>query len=70
MKLHEFQAKEVLAAFGVPVPKGFVCASADEVEKAYRVAKVEERRRFVEQQDARLLGEGSGEHGALALASG
>jgi succinyl-CoA synthetase beta subunit len=34
MKLHEFQAKEVLAAFGVPVPKGFVCTSADEVEKA------------------------------------
>jgi succinyl-CoA synthetase beta subunit len=34
MKLHEFQAKEVLAGFGVPVPKGFVCTSADEVEKA------------------------------------
>jgi succinyl-CoA synthetase beta subunit len=34
MKLHEFQAKEVLAAFGVPVPKGFVCTSAEEVEKA------------------------------------
>jgi len=34
MKLHEYQAKEVLAGFGVPVPKGFVCASADEVEKA------------------------------------
>jgi succinyl-CoA synthetase beta subunit len=34
MKLHEFQAKEVLATFGVPVPKGFVCTSADEVEKA------------------------------------
>ncbi len=36
MKLHEFQAKEVLGAFGVPVPKGYVCASADEVEKAAR----------------------------------
>jgi succinyl-CoA synthetase beta subunit len=36
MKLHEFQAKEVLAGFGVPVPKGFVCATADEVEKAAR----------------------------------
>jgi succinyl-CoA synthetase beta subunit len=34
MKLHEYQAKEVLAAFGVPVPKGVVCTTADEVEKA------------------------------------
>jgi succinyl-CoA synthetase beta subunit len=34
MKLHEHQAKEVLAGFGVPVPKGFVCTTADEVEKA------------------------------------
>jgi succinyl-CoA synthetase beta subunit len=36
MKLHEFQAKEVLAGLGVPVPKGYVCTSADEVEKAAR----------------------------------
>ena len=36
MKLHEFQAKEVLSGFGVPVPRGYVCTSADEVEKAAR----------------------------------
>jgi succinyl-CoA synthetase beta subunit len=34
MKLHEHQAKEVLGAFGVPVPKGHVCTTADDVEKA------------------------------------
>jgi succinyl-CoA synthetase beta subunit len=34
MKLHEYQAKEVLGAFGVNVPKGVVCTTADEVEKA------------------------------------
>src|SRR5207244_12308512 len=34
MKLHEHQAKEVLAAFGVVVPRGFACTSADEVERA------------------------------------
>ena len=34
MKLHEYQAKEVLGAFGVNVPKGIVCTTADEVEKA------------------------------------
>ncbi len=30
MKVHEFQAKQILAAFGVPVPNGRVAASADE----------------------------------------
>ena len=30
MKIHEFQAKQVLAQFGVPVPKGRVAASADD----------------------------------------
>jgi succinyl-CoA synthetase beta subunit len=34
MKLHEYQAKEVLGGFGVNVPKGIVCTTADEVEKA------------------------------------
>jgi succinyl-CoA synthetase beta subunit len=30
MKIHEFQAKRVLAEFGVPVPKGRVATSADD----------------------------------------
>ena len=30
MKIHEFQAKQVLAQFGVAVPKGRIAASADE----------------------------------------
>ena len=30
MKIHEFQAKQILAKYGVPVPKGRVAASADE----------------------------------------
>lgn len=32
MKLHEYQAKEVLARFGVPVPKGRVATTPDEAE--------------------------------------
>ena len=28
MKLHEYQAKELLAGYGVPVPQGHVAASA------------------------------------------
>jgi succinyl-CoA synthetase beta subunit len=32
MKIHEFQAKQILAGFGVPVPNGRVAASADEAQ--------------------------------------
>ncbi|MQC25457.1 MAG: ADP-forming succinate--CoA ligase subunit beta [Chloroflexi bacterium] len=32
MKLHEYQAKEVLARFGVPVPQGRVATTPDEAE--------------------------------------
>jgi succinyl-CoA synthetase beta subunit len=32
MKIHEFQAKQILAEFGVPVPKGRVAKSADEAK--------------------------------------
>ncbi|MEL0150898.1 MAG: ADP-forming succinate--CoA ligase subunit beta [Rhodobiaceae bacterium] len=34
MNIHEYQAKQVLGSFGVPVPRGFVVFSADEAVKA------------------------------------
>ncbi|MCH1568123.1 MAG: ADP-forming succinate--CoA ligase subunit beta [Alphaproteobacteria bacterium] len=34
MNIHEYQAKQVLGAFGVPVPNGHVAFSADEAVKA------------------------------------
>ncbi len=34
MKIHEYQAKEVLRKFGVPTPKGVPCFSVDEAVKA------------------------------------
>lgn len=36
MKIHEFQAKQLLAAYGVPVPRGKVAASSLEAEQAAR----------------------------------
>jgi succinyl-CoA synthetase beta subunit len=36
MKIHEYQGKEILKKYGVPVPRGFVARSPDE---AYRAAK-------------------------------
>ena len=34
MKLHEYQAKELLAGYGAPVPEGYVAASGDEAAAA------------------------------------
>ncbi len=34
MKIHEYQGKEVLQKFNVPVPRGMVCFSGDEAVKA------------------------------------
>src|SRR3954464_11289520 len=34
MKIHEYQAKEILRRAGVPVPKGVACFSVDEAEAA------------------------------------
>jgi succinyl-CoA synthetase beta subunit len=34
MKIHEYQAKEVLKRFGVPVPRGVPCQSVDEAVQA------------------------------------
>jgi succinyl-CoA synthetase beta subunit len=33
MKIHEYQAKSILAKFGVPIPRGKVAASPDEAKK-------------------------------------
>jgi succinyl-CoA synthetase beta subunit len=35
MNIHEYQAKQLLAKFGVPVSKGFACRTVDEVGKAF-----------------------------------
>ncbi|MDW7710919.1 MAG: ADP-forming succinate--CoA ligase subunit beta [Deferrisomatales bacterium] len=34
MNIHEYQAKQVLQKYGVPVPRGVVCSTADEAEAA------------------------------------
>src|ERR1700687_5758031 len=35
MKIHEYQAKELLAAAGAAVPRGIVVTSAQEAQRAY-----------------------------------
>ncbi len=36
MKIHEYQAKEILRRYGVPVPRGFLARTAEEAEHAAR----------------------------------
>jgi succinyl-CoA synthetase beta subunit len=36
MNLHEYQAKELLKKYNVPVQEGFACSTASEAEEAYR----------------------------------
>src|SRR5258707_11246552 len=36
MKIHEYQGKEILRRFGVPVPNGIACFSVDEAVDAAR----------------------------------
>ena len=33
MNIHEYQAKEILRKFGIPVPKGFVAFLVSDIEK-------------------------------------
>lgn len=36
MKIHEYQAKQLLAKYGLSVPEGRVCTSVDEIVQAYK----------------------------------
>src|SRR6478735_4594440 len=36
MKIHEYQGKEILKSFGVPVPRGIVARTPEEAENAAR----------------------------------
>ena len=36
MKIHEFQAKQLFHKFGIPVPQGHECTSAEQVAEAWR----------------------------------
>ncbi|HET9954013.1 MAG TPA: ADP-forming succinate--CoA ligase subunit beta [Polyangiaceae bacterium] len=34
MKIHEYQGKQIFARYGIPIPKGYACFTAKEVEEA------------------------------------
>lgn len=37
MNIHEYQAKEILSSYGIPVPRGKVALTADQVERASKM---------------------------------
>ena len=36
MKIHEFQAKEIFREHRIPVPRGVMCRTVDDVGRAYQ----------------------------------
>ena len=61
MKLHEYQAKALLAKYGVPVPRGEVASSLDEVR---RIAKSHQGKCVVKVQ---IHAGGRGKSGGVKL---
>ncbi len=46
MNLHEYQAKELLKKYNVPVQEGYACSSVQEAEEAYRKIKTDTGSKF------------------------
>ena len=46
MNLHEYQAKELLKKYNVPVQEGFACSTVHEAEEAYRQIKTQTGNKF------------------------
>ena len=47
MNLHEYQAKELLKKYNVPVQEGFACSSVEEATAAYEQIKEKSGSKFV-----------------------
>jgi succinyl-CoA synthetase beta subunit len=65
MDLHEFQAKELLARFGIDIPSGQVVETASDAERA---AERLDRRRFVVK--AQIKAGNRAQHGGVRFAAG
>ena len=60
MKLHEYQAKQLFAQFGVAVPPGEVCSSPDEVKTAAEKLLASGCKRVVVKSQIHAGGRGKG----------
>ena len=71
MKLHEFQAKRLFAAYGIPVPRGVVAATPAQATRAYTTLKQRCRAstRFTCNVKAQIHAGGRGKAGGVLVAS-
>ncbi|HEY3667396.1 MAG TPA: ADP-forming succinate--CoA ligase subunit beta, partial [Polyangiaceae bacterium] len=67
MKIHEYQAKQLFAAHGVPVPKGYLAKTADEAQAAAK-RLIEETQIPVVVVKAQIHAGGRGKGGGVKLA--
>ena len=65
MKVHEYQAKEMFAAYGIPVDKSIVCRSVEDAVKAYE--QLDAQKVIVK---AQVHTGGRGKAGGVKLANG
>lgn len=65
MKIHEYQAKEIFATYGIPVDKSIVCRSVEDATKAY--GKLDSQKVIVK---AQVHTGGRGKAGGVKLANG
>src|SRR5215475_6436046 len=69
MKIHEYQAKEILKRFGVPIPKGRPAFSVDEAEAAAKAIIAETENEFVVVK-AQIHAGGRGKGGGVKVVKG
>ena len=69
MKIHEYQAKEILKKFGVPIPKGRPVFSIDEAEAAAKTLIAETDNEFVVVK-AQIHAGGRGKGGGVKVVKG
>ena len=63
MKIHEYQAKEMFSAYGIPVDQSVVCRSVEDAVKAY--SQIESQKTIIK---AQVLTGGRGKAGGVKLA--
>jgi succinyl-CoA synthetase beta subunit len=69
VKIHEYQAKEILKKFGVPIPKGRPAFSVDEAETAAKALIAETENEFVVVK-AQIHAGGRGKGGGVKVVKG
>jgi len=69
MKIHEYQGKQIFARYGIPIPSGVPCFSAEEAEKAAKKL-IDETKNPVVVVKAQIHAGGRGKGGGVKVVKG